>query len=248
MLVNFLRAELSERAKKNPAYSLRAFAKALKIHPATLSSILNQKRPLSTKTAVKLIRELHLDPITQKSLLMSAMGQHPTTAESKVLESLIPTLNEEMIRAIQGWEHFAILSLMETKGFQSKVTWIANRLGASTGCVMDALKRLETLKLIKKSGLRWTLTRTGYRTTTDIPSAALRVANREYIEKALYSLENHSVDDRDITGITMAISDKRIREAKRLIQEFRRSLCEFLESGEKNEVYRLNIQLFPIKK
>ena len=36
--------------------------------------------------------------------------------------------------------------------------------------------------------------------------------------------------------------------AKKLIQEFRKSLAELLETGKKEEVYRLNIQLYPLKK
>lgn len=35
-------------------------------------------------------------------------------------------------------------------------------------------------------------------------------------------------------------------EAKELIRSFRRKLVEFLESSEKEEVYKLNIQLFPL--
>ena len=35
---------------------------------------------------------------------------------------------------------------------------------------------------------------------------------------------------------------------KKMIKEFRRNICTFLEKGVKKEVYRLNVQFFPIKK
>ena len=44
----------------------------------------------------------------------------------------------------------------------------------------------------------------------------------------------------------MAISTAKLSEARKLIMDFRRKLCAFLEDGQRDAVYRLNVQLFPL--
>ena len=53
------------------------------------------------------------------------------------------------------------------------------------------------------------------------------------------------MDERDFSGITMAINVEKLDEAKEMIRAFRRKLCKFLETGKKTEVYTLRVQLFP---
>lgn len=242
MLVEHLKSELSDRSRKNPRYSMRAFAKALKISPGTLSAILNKKRALTPKTATKLLAELGLKPMECRKLMMSAMGM--PESEKEMVPALV--LEGHILEVITGWEHFAILALVDTKGFKPNAAWIAARLNTNTGTVLPAIERLEKVGLLEKRRNKWTVVHKNLSTSIDIPSSALRRVHREYIEKSIYSLENHSTDQRDVSGITMAISKNKLPQAKKMIQEFRRNLCQFLEDGEKEEVYRLNIQLFPM--
>jgi len=243
MLVEHLKKELTERSRRNPRYSLRSFAKALKIDSSTLSALLNCRRPLTPKTAQKLIGALDLDSQTKEKFLAATLGssQAPTLKTYNVLDS-------EIFDAISSWEHFAVLSLLETRNCKHNVTSIAHRLNIGTGVVIDVLARLERLGLIRRNSGRWYVAKQDLASTTDIPSSALRKAHCQTIEKALYALENQAIEERDITGMTMAISKKKLPEAKRMIKEFRWKLCEYLETGEKDEVYRINIQLFSLEK
>ena len=65
---------------------------------------------------------------------------------------------------------------------------------------------------------------------------------------ATHVIGTDAFQESDITGITMAIDSKKLKEAKKRITNFRRSLAEFLESGTRDSVYRLNLQLFPLSK
>lgn len=242
MLLEHLRGELENRSRKNPRYSVRAFARSLRIDSSTLSALLNGKRPVTAQTAKRILEELDIDPSLKNHILLSTIKANEKRADNFLL---VPN---DALELIGGWEHYAILSLLEVSGFKATATAIANRLNISTGVAISALKRLEKLEMVKRGKHCWSSAGKQLETTTDVPSFALRKANREYIEKALSSLEQHSVDERDISGITMAISTRKLPEAKRIIREFRQSLSQFLESGEKNEVYRLNVQLFPLKK
>ncbi|MNL65954.1 hypothetical protein D3C87_1903530 [compost metagenome] len=44
----------------------------------------------------------------------------------------------------------------------------------------------------------------------------------------------------------MVVASKNLPKAKELIRQFRHDLSELLEQGEADDVYRLNIQLFPL--
>ena len=240
MVIDRIKREFEMRSNKNPAYSLRAFAKSLDLDSSTLSSLLSGKRKLGFKTAHKILDKLDLSSIERKELLFGSI-QPSINDKYKFIE-------DAQLEIISSWEHYAILSLIETQGFRSSVKFISSKLNIPSALVMAALERLEKVGLIVKKNSQWQLCQSAITTTQDIPLSALRKAHRDYIEKALYSLANHNTEDRDISGITMAINKTKLPQAKRLIQEFRKSLAELLETGKKEEVYRLNIQLYPLKK
>jgi transcriptional regulator with XRE-family HTH domain len=58
MLTTFLRAELDRRQARNPRYSLRALARDLGLHHATLSRLLRQRRRLTAAAARALAARL----------------------------------------------------------------------------------------------------------------------------------------------------------------------------------------------
>ena len=51
---------------------------------------------------------------------------------------------------------------------------------------------------------------------------------------------------RDISGAMFAVNSKRIPQAKKKIEKFRRQLLQFLSRGECDELYQLNVQLFSL--
>jgi transcriptional regulator with XRE-family HTH domain len=245
MIVEHLRRVFSERSKTNPSYSLRAFARSLELDSSTLSAILNGKRPVSIKMARKLIEGLGVtDPKEAQMLLLSTL-----TGESEELDIPYTELALEAAEAISGWQHFAILSLLEIKTFKATPKNIASRLNIQIGIVLECLARLEKLNLVaKREDHIWTVTGKDMATPIDVPNKAIREGNRQYIMKSLESLENDSVDLREISGVTLAVSKARLKDAKKLIRDFQMRLATFLESGHKTAVYRFNVQLFPLSK
>lgn len=145
--------------------------------------------------------------------------------------------------------HFHLLALIQTEDFKNDLKWMAKRLGISVVQVRTALDRLERLGLITKdkTDLRLSSTK-GISTSHDVSSGALRKSHHQALDRATLSLDQDPVEIRDFSSITMAIDQKKIPEAKRMIKEFRRRLCKFMETGKSGEVYELNIQLVPVTK
>ncbi len=57
---SFLQDELEKRCKKNPRFSLRAFARTLEVEPSALSKILHGKRALTPKMLMRMASHLGL--------------------------------------------------------------------------------------------------------------------------------------------------------------------------------------------
>ncbi len=242
MVIEYLVKELSQRSKKNPAYSLRSFAKSIGINSGVLSAILNKKRPLTVSTAKKIIDALNLDSKTRSKLLQSLVSAEPQETQGSY-----HSLSEDLFQAVQNWEHFAILSMLESKSTALTPRAIAQRLKISQATAMETLETLKRIGLIKLEAGKLKPTHKNLSTTHDIPSQALRHAHRQHLQKAIEALEDQSVDERDFSGVTMAISKKKLPIAKKLITQFRRDLCDLLEGGSRDEVYRLNVQLFSLE-
>lgn len=235
----YLRAELIERCKSNPSYSLRAFARDLQIEPSALSKIINGKRGVSPDMRVRLGKRLKLthNQIEALALNVPQVGTYQTIAE-------------DTFRSISDWSHFAILELTKVHGFSSRPSWIARRLGITTAHARDAIARLMRLGFLSddKGTLKDV---SGEITTTgnEFTSIALRNLQKQILRKAIHSLDEVPLEERDQTSMTMAVDSRRMPEAKRRIKEFRRELSAYLESGDqKDRVYNLAISLYPVSK
>lgn len=246
MLIQFLNKEIADRCRKNPAYSLRAFAKQIGVNSGTLSGILSGKRVLSVKTARKIVEGLSIDQATRKTLLEPLVIDCPEGTSDGV-QNQYQALESDAIEAVCNWEYYAVLSVLETKG-DHNVRSISRRLGTKPYVVTEALSVLKRLGLVSTRGRRVVTTHKNLTTTHDIPSSVLKNAHRQHIEKALQALDEQDIHARDFSGVTMAINKDKLSLAKTVIREFRRKLCTLLETDNASEVYRLNVQLFSLEK
>lgn len=249
----WLEDEYLSRRRRNDAYSLRAFARLLDLPSGRVSQLLSRKRNFTPKLGRKIALQLSYDPARTERFLGAIEGERRRVRKSA--QPLPPArelspLPMDQFEAIADPVHFAILSLCETKNFSGLAKDIAPALGVSpveARAAADRLVRLGLLKLDPKGRLR--LARSpGLTTTQDVRSAALRRAHKKVLEDSIVALDEIPLELRDITSITMAIDPRRLPEAKERLKELRRSLSDFLETGSRTEVYRLNVQLVPVKK
>ena len=245
--------ELTERTRRNPSYSLRAFARSLGVSAPSLSQVLSGKRPLSRKAALRIIDRCELSPEQGKAFLMSALGEDWRSALLK-METEAEThshqeLQIETYRMISDWYHYAILSLGDIEGNEASPQWIADRLGISPKAAHQAFTRLEKLGLVKRRGRGFfqSAKPLAASTHTDL-AGALRKYHHQNLRLAEQALDDGLVPLNGYSAMTMAVDESRLDEARELIKKFRRKLCQLLESGERQRVYTLAIQLFPVSK
>jgi uncharacterized protein (TIGR02147 family) len=243
-----LRQKLTEAQQNNPRYSLRAFAGRTGLAPGALSAILNGKRSVSPKLATKICQALLLDPQERGEILRHFSRRESVSfPKDGDLEPKYRELSAAQFRIVSEWQHFAILSLLNTRGFKSDPEWIARRLGITTTAAKTAIERLMSLEMLTlKNGKKLVRSDSPFRTSDDLADVSIRKSHEEGLDLAKDSLRKHPLTERDHSTITMAIDPARIAEAKARIRAFQDDLSELMESGHQQEVYRLAIQLFPL--
>jgi uncharacterized protein (TIGR02147 family) len=252
---HYLKDVLEQRLHARRRYSLRAFARDLGMNPARLSCVLNDKKGLSAEAALNIGQKLGLSPDECDHFCSLIQYQHGRTAAVRRLaEQRIQRqragndffeLSRDTFNIIADWYHFAILELIGTTGFTYDAPWIARRLGISPHEASQAVERLQRLGYVAETERGLERCSFQVRTTADVPSEAIRKHHKQVLAKAADALESQPVDVRDVSTIMMAVDEKRLPEAKKMIERFRRELSAFLESGaSKDEVYSLAIQLF----
>ena len=253
----YLNNELARRCEKNSAYSLRAFAKALEIDAGTLSKILNGSQPLSFKMAEKILPKLELTPDQQTQFFQSLAQYQGARNLQRVRAPL--KLNErqykgedlsiEYYRVIADWYHIALMEMTFLKSFRPDPRYLAQELGIGMTEAKLALERLISLGLLEKKNGKIVKTKEKLSTADrHLTTPALRKNQKQFLEKAIHSLENEPLEERSHTNMTMAIDSSKIEIAKKMIREFQMTLCNYLESGNRDRVFNLSVALYPVQK
>jgi uncharacterized protein (TIGR02147 family) len=243
MLQDYLLSELIERKKRNSNYSLRSFARDLGISPGHVSSLINKRKPLTMRQATQIVSKLNLSPSEQRNFIASAF---PMNGQPRNEELDHKRLEDDEFALISEWQHLAILNLASLKNISSSPKLVAKRLNISSLQVIEAIQRLERLEyILVKDGKLKRLAKP-LRTTTDIPSAAIRKYHKQNLELAKDKIDTVPIHLREFSSMVMPTNARNLARAKKMINDFKEKLCQELEIGSCKEIYTLNIQLFPL--
>ena len=236
---DWLQMEFELRKNKNPRYSLRSFARALDIPPGRLSEYFSGKRSISHEAARKIGRRLHWKERDRESFERLVVGSVPSTEIRRVCLDETEFLSNSL--------NFSLLCLLGTPGVQADKKWLAKRLKVSVHDLNQAMGCLIRLGFIVEGKEGWRVVHERIRTTTDIPSFALRKSQTETLLRAMESLEKDPVHLREISTSTLKCSLEDMEWVKREIHKFRRKISKRLESHEEcDQVFELNVQFVPV--
>jgi uncharacterized protein (TIGR02147 family) len=252
-----LMQELAGRCQRNPSYSLRAFARDLKLASSRVSEILNGKQGLSLDKAETIARTLGFAKKETEYFCCLVEAKHARSRSKRALAEMkvkqhqmdykFQQVQIDTFDLISKWYHYGILELGQTSCFRSDPTWIAAKLGVSVPEIKTAIDRLLRLGMLgSKNGSL--IVKTPFTSTpTDIPSAAIKQFHEEILGKAITSLHTQEVTKRDVSAIVMSIDPSQMDLAKDALRKFRRRFCRQLQkSKKKSKVYCLSIQFFDL--
>ena len=252
---DFLLEEFRSRRGRNPQYSLRAFARDLGMPASKLSQNLRGLCGISVAKAEKIAGRLQMRDDEKALFLALVESQHARSrvaraqAEAsltKIREENLDVISLEKFSAVRDWYHFAILQLVDVKGFRADAGWVAERLGVSVDLINDAVRRLTTLGLLSTEDGQWINTQKDLELPGGIPSRTVREHHRQIITKAMLALDHVPMEAREFGSLTFAVDHTLLPEMKTLIRDFQLKLNKLSHQGIKTSVYALSMQLFPL--
>lgn len=252
-LQKYLQEELVKRCQTNSNYSLRAFAKFLNIDSSRLSKILNGKRPINLELTEKFGEKLGLDFALIENLKSRLNGKKEKKYNATDINNNYFEISVDIFEVISDWQHYAILELMKLADFDSNPQWIANKLGISlyeTKATIERLVRVNLLHITDDG--QWIDQTDGFSSSVlkdNQTTYAHKKHQQQVLSMAMNRLNNLPKDKRDNSSTMMATSSKKLTEAKKMIANFRKELCEFLEDtkeDEKDSVFQLGVALYPL--
>lgn len=234
---------MSERSEKNPAYSIRSFAKALDVEASSLAQILGGKRPLSDKMCLRIGAKLGLSPLKVRAL-MNSRALKATENFAKFNK-----LSDDAFRVVADWHYYAILELTQVDGFKGDIKSIARTLSLPFSKVLQAVDRLKRLNYLEITDQNKWIDRLGDANNlgNDFKTQAFTEHQRQILAKASEALEKVDYEDRVQSSMTLVSSRERIKLAKPLILNFIEELDTFLKAGrDKGDVVAISVSLFPL--
>lgn len=253
-----IQKKLTQKINKNPRYSLRALARDLGVSPAFVSLCLRGKKKVSFNRALQLAKHLKMTK-SEVDILIKLMTlleiKNRKQKEDFILrnhqtdwEIIFET--RQTFKILEKWYYLPILELTTLPQFVPSHEWIADRLSLSPYEVKSAIEKLLEAGFLKKQGAQLIKTHSKMQIPTQKSYQEIRDFHLQMIHKAQQKLQQTvapgDFHKRDFSGATFTADTKKLREAKKMITEFRHKLADFLMDGSGTEVYQLNIQLFSL--
>jgi transcriptional regulator with XRE-family HTH domain len=237
----FLLQEFEKRRRKNPKFSLRAFAKCLGVSPSHLSHILSGKRIVKAPVAIRLAKVLDLTAIETIGLLQDDSHNAVDTIPEQV-----QTLGLDEFGLIASWHYYAILGLANLNGNVATADWIARKLQIPNEVAKRCFEDLLRLGYIHKVGHQFEQATEFLRTPPDVPSQMARRYFKQNLQLAAQKIDLVDVDKREYNSMSLPINPRKIAVAKKMIRSFTESFTREMSKGKNTEVYNLCIQFFPL--
>lgn len=263
--VSELLSEAAARLKQQaPGMSVRRVASRLEITPSYWSKILRGKKPLPPTLLPKIVKVLGLDTqqVAQLQRLMLETIERDQLAPQTGMRTNLPAsspienyanLNRDQIWILDEWFYIPILNLCTVTGFAGKIENISLRLGLKSEQVAAAVLRLKHYGYLREDQ-QGVFTRTDQkvRFPTSKSLAPVRQYHHAMIQKArehLHRVSDEAFAERLISAVCFAGSSGKMKEARLILEEAMYRVANLMaDEPSCDEVYQVNVQIFPLTK
>lgn len=259
----FLRDFYAQQKRKSAAFSHRAFSRRAGLRSSNyLSLIIKGERDLSPEMAPRFAKACGLakseaDFFCDLVLYCQAKTTEEKTRHHERLARFrkfrdAHELDGEQTAYHQHWYIPALRELLSLPGFEADPKWIAAMLEPpiSPKQASEALEILSRLGLLVR-GPRGKLTQAQPVVTTGPGPLGhqIFVYHHAMLDLAKRALDDLPREERDISSLTLCVSEAALPRLKQRIREFRRELLQLAEDDpEPERVVQLNFQMFPLSR
>jgi uncharacterized protein (TIGR02147 family) len=256
---DFLRDFYAEKKRENNWYSLRYMGGRVAVDPSHLLKIFQRERHIGNSLIDVFIKHCCLSPSDAEYFAnLVRFNKAKSDRDSKMYYERLLALKGTGARALERskyefyteWYHSAILMLLDFFPFSGDFGALAAKLSPpiTPGKAKKSVALLEKLGLIKKTPEgNYCLTHKIITTGDHGHSIAVKAFQEETIRMAAESLHRHPPAQRNISTVTVTISEGNLDRINEVISQFRETLLR-MARDEKNpgKVYQLNVQLYPL--
>ena len=253
-----LKTSFTDRRNKNPSYSLRTFAADAGVSASMLSEILNHKKKLARKTALKISTALRFNKRQQDAFLLSVDYEKPALGQNKeqlaekmrnharVGKVLVPMTGQEEV--ISNPQYVTLLAMLKLKNFRYNLTWISGLLGTfqhETNALFKKLTEIGSIRFNEKNEPE--TVHNFIASNGEVSVDAVRAYHRTSLNRALHAIDSVPQAERSYFSSVFAIHDEDFPLIQEEIRQFQEQL--FLKYGHQtnaNRVYSLQNQFIPM--
>ncbi len=251
--------------KQTRTFSYRFFSKRAGVKaPNFLQWLIEGKRNLTLKSLPGVIRALGLDTNEAEYLKTLVFFENAETIQEKsqhflgLIKTGKPFVGKELIEKqylhYNKWYNSAIRELLNIYDFNPEEKWAYRKLGRvllpsiSESQARQSIEQLLALGLAIKDGKGFIKPADNAISTGDeVKNMLIRQFHQAMITLAGGSLDRVPKEQRDISSLTMSISDDCFNLIKKEVQQFRKRIMELItKDNTPNNVYQLNFQFYPL--
>ncbi len=257
----YLKALYEHCKKASESYSYQKFALDLGFGATTvMHQIASGYRPLSVKAATTIAKTLGIPSAESKYFIATVEFCNAKDAGKRDLhfeklralkqETLPDEMDQDLLSYFAEWYNPVIWELVASPAFQPDPNWIAKKIvpHLKPAVVQESLDLLQRLGLIVYDEGAKTYRQTKDRVTTGhrIKGLALVSYHSSMITHAKTALTTMNGTRRDVSALTVNVSDETAKKLRTMIHAFQLQLLDEAErAGPGEEIYQINIQLFP---
>ncbi|MDG0817884.1 TIGR02147 family protein [Bdellovibrio svalbardensis] len=228
-----------KRVKRNPRYSLRAFARDLGTSAGRLSVIMAGKEQPGDRFNAKVLSGKALTAEEMKIFSNSLRSSKGLDEES--VEQFLE-LSDYNSKELDTVEVHAILALLQTRKDNDDPQWIAKKLGYSLSTVKKSLQALVDHNIIvhRGKGYRQKISGIRYHNKHKDPQR-VSAAYRDYLMQTVPTIMEQSREHTLFGTFVVSLDKKDIPKVRKLLANVFDRLHAMSEKGERTEVYNLSV-------
>lgn len=233
---------LLERQKKNPDSSLRSLAKDLSISPSRLSLLLNGKIDLTRELLDKIKTGNKLEG-EEKIMLDECYENYYSRGDVQPTRYL--TLDESI--KVSGWEFGAIRVYLDSGLGDANPESIAKHFGITVEKVNEVIQTMFDLELLEMQDGKYVLQAKSIFNGIKPGDETFKKSFSELCVRGIECMDWSPLEHREFYGSTFCIPMDLVPKIKKLLGKCITDVGECTMHHKKGEIYRLNIQFFPMR-
>ena len=250
-----------EEKKKESRFSYRDFSRlAGYSSPVFIKLVIEGKANVSKQSITKLCNAMGLNKEEKryyKNLVLFSQAKDLNTKMHylDVMRGIQSTLtvnklSNEQYEYFSKWYHPVIKELLDCIVFDGDYEKLAKLVNPQITAkeAEESVELLKKLNLIKEENGQFTATQKFVSTSgLTIGTLAVRNVQKKMAALAANAIDSVPKDDRDISGLSVSVSQKSITRIQEELARCRRRIMEIAsKDAVSNAVYRVNLHLFPV--